>query len=403
MTRHLLRICSMLLLLSLPQLSVAVEFPAKTMQAPSSSSIGTPKVVGGSPATTGQQRWITSIQYQNDHFCGGALVADRWVLTAAHCVTGESAGDPGLSVWVGGNNLNTQSQGYRRDVVQIIVHGQYNDSTLVNDVALLKLSSAIPASIPRVLIPTMAIMNGAGAPNQPATVSGWGALSLNGGSPSRLHEVTLPIVSNVVCNAPVAYAGEINSKQICAGLAKGGKDSCQGDSGGPLWVSSGDNEYHIGIVSWGEGCALPNKYGVYTRTYSHRDWILNRIGSSGGGEPPDVNNCTVPSSPSTGEALISGKIISGLNGAKGAVHQFYIDVPAGKSRLRVRTWSGTGDVDLYLARGREASPDDHDYAPYLDGNTETIDVNAPTAGRWHITLHGFAAFNNVKLRAVIFQ
>jgi len=275
---------------------------------------------------------------------------------------------------------------------------------LINDVALLKLATPLPDTVPTVLIPTMAIMQGAGAPNQPATVSGWGALSENGNSPNRLHEVTLPVVANATCNAPAAYGGEINSKQICAGLARGGKDACQGDSGGPLWVTSGGNEYHIGIVSWGEGCALPKKYGVYTRTFSYRAWVLNRIGDNGGpvDQTPPGDSCPTPP-PVADNVLNSGEIVSGLSGAKGAVHQFYIDVPAGTKRLNIRTWSGSGDVDLYVARGREASPDDHDYGPFLEGNAETVHLLRPAAGRWHITLHGFAAFNNVKLRAVITQ
>jgi secreted trypsin-like serine protease len=412
MKTRFIRFSTAVSLLLIAQLSVASEYLAKTRAAPDTQAAGTVKIVGGGAATQGEQRWISSIQYQNSHFCGGALVGDQWVLTAAHCMVGESASDPALSVWIGGNDLNKESQGYRRDVVQIVTHNQYNDSTLVNDIALLRLDSPVPGSVPTVLLPTLAVMNDAGAPNQPATVSGWGALSENGSSPDQLHEVTLPIVSNAVCNAPQSYGGEVNSKQICAGLASGGKDSCQGDSGGPLWLSSGGSEYHVGVVSWGEGCAAPDKYGVYTRTYSYRDWVLDRIGSNGGSDdsndpldpidpidPIDSGSCSADAAEN---ALQSGETVSGLSGGKGAIHQFYIDVPAGQSWLEVRTWSGSGDVDLYVARDREASPNDHDYGPYLDGNEEEVRVRRPRAGRWHITVHGYASFSNVKLRAKIY-
>ncbi len=423
MTTRLTQFASTLSLLLVAQLSVAGDYLNKTRMAPDTTTGGTVKIVGGGPSTEGQQRWITSLQYEGEHFCGGAVVGSEWILTAAHCTVGETAGDPGLSVWVGGHDLFLTDQGFRRDVVQIIVHSQYNDSTLENDIALLRLASSLPDSIPTVLLPTMAVMSGAGAPNQPATVSGWGALSENGGSPDQMHQVTLPIVTNSECNSPSAYDGEINSAQICAGLAEGGKDSCYGDSGGPLWVTSGSSEYHIGVVSWGEGCAQPNKYGVYTRTYSHRDWILDRIGSNGGPtdptDPTDPTNPTDPTDPTdpgdscpnpappdplppvAENALDTGETIAGLSGAEGTVRQYYIDVPSGQSRLVIKTWSGSGDVDLYVARGREASPDDHDYAPYLFGNTEKVRVNNPPAGRWHITLHGYEAFNNVMLRATI--
>ena len=402
MKKQIVRMAGFSMILLLTQLAPAAEFAGKTRDKPEASSNGTVKIVGGNTAPQGQQRWITSIQSNQQHFCGGAVVGNRWVLTAAHCMVGESADDPSLSVWVGGNNLNLPGQGFRRDVVKIVTHSQYNDTTLVNDIALLKLGSPLPDAIPRVLIPTSAVMNGTAAPNQPVTVSGWGALSENGNSPNRLHEVTLPVVSNAVCNAPVAYGGEINGKQICAGLAAGGKDSCQGDSGGPLWVTSGDSEFHIGIVSWGEGCAAPNKYGVYTRTFSHRNWILNRIGTNGGGgnPPPPADHCPAPQ-PSGDNSLTSGQTINGLNGSSGTMLQYHIDVPAGTQRLNIRTWSGTGDADLFVARGREATPNDHDYGPYLDGNAESVHLVRPAAGRWHVTLHGYAAFKNVKLRAVI--
>ena len=64
---------------------------------------------------------------------------------------------------------------------------------------------------------------------------------------------------------------------ICAGLDKGGKDSCQGDSGGPLFFNKEDRNYLIGLVSWGEGCARANKYGVYSKVNNQVDWISQQI------------------------------------------------------------------------------------------------------------------------------
>ncbi len=84
--------------------------------------------------------------------------------------------------------------------------------------------------------------------------------------PERLQEVELPVVDREICNAPEAYDGSITENMLCAGYAQGGEDSCKGDSGGPLMVFSEEQDGWVqtGVVSWGEGCAEPNHYGVYT-------------------------------------------------------------------------------------------------------------------------------------------
>jgi secreted trypsin-like serine protease len=87
-----------------------------------------------------------------------------------------------------------------------------------------------------------------------------------------LREVTVPFVTNSICNDPLSYAGQVTANMICAGLAEGGKDSCQGDSGGPL-VHLAAADRLVGIVSWGEGCANPGKYGVYTRIANFKPWV----------------------------------------------------------------------------------------------------------------------------------
>ena len=167
---------------------------------------------------------------------------------------------------------------------KIYIHPKYNDNTLRHDIALLKLKKPIAGIVP-VKQATSQVMNNQAKPGKIATVSGWGALSENGASPKVLHKVKLPIVSNAECNSPGAYDGEVVGSQVCAGLRQGGKDSCYGDSGGPLWVSAGGQDYLVGIVSWGEGCAAPRKYGVYTRVSSYTKWIDGKMnaGGSGGG------------------------------------------------------------------------------------------------------------------------
>jgi len=251
------------------------------------------KIVGGDPANQGENRWITSLQGSGSHFCGASLIDDRWVLTAAHCVEGETAS--AVTVWVGGYDLRQPEQGTTLQVSKIHAHQDYDGETLNNDIALLELAQAAPESLPRVKLPTAEVMATAAAPGDSLTASGWGTLSEGGSSPNRLHEVAIPVVSNEACNAPESYGGDIVASMICAGLRSGGKDSCQGDSGGPLWVDFQDSDYLVGLVSFGDGCAVANKYGVYTRVISFLDWIQQTKGSGsgggGGGGSPDPE-CT---------------------------------------------------------------------------------------------------------------
>ena len=416
----------------------------------STMGVSKPRIVGGGPTTDNSSRWITSLQSGGQHFCGGALIDPSWVLTAAHCVQSESAADDQFSVWVGGVDLTVAQQGQRRDVTEIIVHESYNDGTLVNDIALLRLAS--PVNIATVQLATAAVMSGPAAPNQPVTVSGWGALTEGGDIPDVLHDVSIPVVSNATCNAPESYAGEITSSHICAGLREGGRDSCQGDSGGPLWVRSNGQDYHVGVVSFGDGCARPNKYGVYTRTNSYQDWVAARLagqpapaGGQGGNQPGDQpgnggggfdggfggdgfdnggfgdggfgtgdNFDTGGCQPLSGDTSVTNGVNTGGNaasitqlnsgdqefGLQGSIDDrilFAIEVPADTVMLTVDISGGNGDADLYVAQGRVPSLQDYDFAPFIDGNNENVSVEAPAAGTWYIMIHGFDSFDNVSL------
>ena len=108
-----------------------------------------------------------------------------------------------------------------------------------------------------------------------ATVYGWGVTRENGSQPAIMREVDVPLVTREVANAKNAYNGEINETMIAAGYAKGGKDACQGDSGGPLIIR--ETRTLIGVVSFGEGCARPNKYGIYSNISNANEWIMSVI------------------------------------------------------------------------------------------------------------------------------
>lgn len=235
------------------------------------------KIVGGEDAPAGAWPWQVSLQSSGRHFCGGSLINNEWILTAAHCFPNTQSQ---LTVRLGYQSLQSiNANGVSRSVSQIIKHPQYNSDTNNNDIALLRLSSTVQFT--DYIRPVCLAEVGSGFPAETTTwVTGWGNIrdGVSLPSPGTLQEVSVPIVSNSDCNN--AYNGKITSNMICAGVARGGKDSCQGDSGGPLVVKHSSVWVQAGIVSFGNGCALPNFPGVYTRVSQYNSWINSQIASN---------------------------------------------------------------------------------------------------------------------------
>ncbi|KAF2880269.1 hypothetical protein ILUMI_25892 [Ignelater luminosus] len=222
------------------------------------------RIVGGTPTTHDKHPHQLSLEWYNMHICGASIISSEWVVTAAHCTDGSSAAT--LSVRAGSSFQ--ESGGEVRRVSRIIQHENYDAINIDFDIALLKLAS--PLSLGK----SISLVAKEVATGTLVTVTGWGALSEGGSSPSQMREVSVNTITRDACKD--AYGSSaITDRMICAG-GEGGKDSCQGDSGGPLRVD-GEN-WLAGVVSWGYGCARPRYPGVYSNVANLRGWIKQHSG-----------------------------------------------------------------------------------------------------------------------------
>uniref|UniRef100_A0A147BBW4 Putative trypsin-like serine protease n=1 Tax=Ixodes ricinus TaxID=34613 RepID=A0A147BBW4_IXORI len=242
-----------------------------------SATCGTPnlnkRIVGGENANPDQWTWMAALlrRETGTHYCGGVLISNRYVITAAHCTVGLKATN--ITVRLGAYNIReSEPNAVDIEVSRLRQHPRFMQDTFMNDISVLRLKHSVkfnehirPVCLPMRRTDTFF--------KKQATVLGWGTRAFGGPYSAILQQVKLRVWNNSECDTK--FVQPITKAFLCAGPLKEKGDSCQGDSGGPLMVQDKNTKQWtlIGIVSWGIKCGEPGIPGIYTRVTEYLDFI----------------------------------------------------------------------------------------------------------------------------------
>ncbi|CAL4107853.1 unnamed protein product, partial [Meganyctiphanes norvegica] len=237
------------------------------------------RIVGGGETNLNEWPWQVALIYNNKFFCGGSLISDRHILTAAHCVFGSfSKGIHNLRVSLGDHDLRTKNETKNivSGVKRVLFNLHYSASTTAHDIALFELSEPVnfSYSVSAVKVPQDLSQMFEG---ENATVTGWGRYNIRTKKTHPvLKEHTAPLMNTDTCVERWTKFPGINAKKlnhVCLDISYG--TPCHGDSGGPLVIcNAGQTCTQVGVVSFGFPlCTNIGLPAVFTRVSHYKPWI----------------------------------------------------------------------------------------------------------------------------------
>uniref|UniRef100_K1QAG3 Transmembrane protease, serine 2 n=1 Tax=Magallana gigas TaxID=29159 RepID=K1QAG3_MAGGI len=247
------------------------------------------RVIGGEEARMGSLPWMVMLTENGAQVCGGSVITDRLVLTAAHCFEDPESLDPRRWLaYVGKHHLRYQDLTEQKHTInQIMMHEGYDKDTARNDIAILILnerlmfnSFVMPICLPGFSLSSL--LNHHSHSNHtntnPLNITDDIFHGLEDNPRFVLNQVSLPILNDRVCGAHNWYGSEfLPQTTFCAGYEQGGKDACLGDSGGPFIIKNHNGLWvQVGITSWGYDCAQPRAPGIYTDVTMYMAWITQK-------------------------------------------------------------------------------------------------------------------------------
>ncbi|XP_055321233.1 transmembrane protease serine 9-like [Sitodiplosis mosellana] len=225
------------------------------------------RIVGGVDAEDGAAPFQCSLQVSKSHICGCAIISKEWVVTAAHCVAGQSAKN--LEIYVGSNDLKSGGTSYK--IEKFIAHEQYNKPSFANDIAVIRVKGSIALNDK---VKTIEYSSEEVPDDAVLQLTGWGRLQAGGALPQLLQIIKLNAVQTERCKEIYGSSAPVHDSHICT-LTKVGGGACNGDSGGPLVY----NNKLVGLVNWGVPCAR-GQPDAYAKVAFLFDWIKNNTASN---------------------------------------------------------------------------------------------------------------------------
>ncbi|XP_065771764.1 serine protease 38 [Muntiacus reevesi] len=233
------------------------------------------KILGGVDALERKWPWQVSVHYTGFHICGGSIVDEYWILSAAHCFD-RSMNTEAYDIYVGLVDLlvaGNHTQWF--EVNKVIIHPTYGlYHPIGGDVALVQLKTRIVFS--DAVLPVCIAPPDLTLANLSCWATGWGSISQEGDTSNKLQEVQLPLVPLYLCQQLYGQTN-IQPDMLCAGNIRDMKTACQGDSGSPLVCEFSHTWVQIGVVSWGKGCTYPMFPTVFARVSFFSRWIQHHI------------------------------------------------------------------------------------------------------------------------------